>query len=125
VEKHSDHIKTLWVCTLESKCGRAVNPHTNEAFYTLLGETLEKYNIDEENTYTVDEIGIQTGEGGPEHVLGACKAGPQYQQHDGNRENITVFIIICADGTSISPAVIYKDQRYLVKWQQNNPANAL
>jgi len=124
VEKHSDHIKTSWARALESKCGRAVNPHTNEAFYTLLGETLEKYDIDEENTYAVDEIGIQTGEGGHERVLGARKAGPQYQQRDGNRENITVLITICADGTSISPAVIYKGQGYLVKWQQDNPANA-
>jgi hypothetical protein len=58
----------------------------------------------------VDEIGIQTGEGGREGVLGACKAGLQYQQRDGNRENITVLVTICADGTSISPAVIYKGQ---------------
>jgi hypothetical protein len=125
VEKHSDHIKTSWAHTLESKHGCAVNPHTNKAFYTLLGETLEKYDINAENTYMVDEIGIQTGEGRCKHVLGACKAGPQYQQCDGNRENITILITICADSTSILPTVIYKGQGYLVKWEQDNPANAL
>jgi len=56
--------------------------------------------------------------------MGARKAGPQYPQRGGNRENITVIVTICADGTTTPPAVIFKGQAFQVKWKQDNPANA-
>jgi hypothetical protein len=124
VEKHSEAIKMSWSRPLGTKCGRAVNPFTKEAFYKLLGDTVKKYDISEDRTWGVDEIGIQGSMGMPERVMGARTLGPQYQQRDGDRENITVLETICADGTSIPPAVIYKGSAYQVKWAQDNPANA-
>jgi hypothetical protein len=41
--------------------------------------------------------------------------GPQYQQGDGDRENITVLVTICEDGESTPPAVIFKGNAYQVK----------
>ena len=124
VEKHSEAIKMSWSQPLETKRGRAVNPFTKEAFYELLGDTVRKYDITEDRTWGVDEIGIQGSMGMPERVMVAQKLGPQYQQRDGDRENITVLETICADGTTIPPAVIYKGAAYQVKWAQDNPANA-
>jgi hypothetical protein len=124
VEKHSDAIKMSWSRPLETKRGRAVNPFTKDAFYELLGDTVKKYDITEDRTWGVDEIGIQGSMGMPERVMGAHKLGPQYQQRDGDRENITVLETICADGMSIPPAVIFKGSAYQVKWVQDNPANA-
>ncbi|KAG1760555.1 hypothetical protein EDD22DRAFT_759753, partial [Suillus occidentalis] len=57
IEKHSDCIKVSCIRPLESKRGRAVNPATNEAWWTILQETLMKYNIKQHNTYGVDEAG--------------------------------------------------------------------
>jgi hypothetical protein len=102
-----------------------VNPATNKAYFALLGDTLKKYNIKQENIYRVDELGCQLSGGKEERVMGSQKAAPQYQQCDGNRENITVLVTMCADGTSILPAVIFKGSAYQVKWKQDNPANAL
>jgi hypothetical protein len=82
------------------------------------------YGIEEECTYGSDEIGCNPAEGRKERVMGSRKPGPQYQQRDGNRENVTVIVTICADGTSTPPAVIFKGQGYQVKWKQNNPADA-
>jgi hypothetical protein len=124
VEKHSEAIKMSWSQPLETKRGRAVNPFTKKAFYELLGDTVKKYDITEDRTWGVDEIGIQGSMGMPERVMGAHKLGPQYQQRDGDRENITILETICADGTSIPPAVIFKGSAYQVKWAQDNPANA-
>jgi hypothetical protein len=124
VEKHFKAIKMTWSRPLETKRGRAVNPFTKEAFYELLGDTVRKYDITEDRTWGVDEIGIQGSMGMPERVMGARKLGLQYQQRDGDRENITVLETICADGTTIPPAVIYKGAVYQVKWAQDNPANA-
>ncbi|KIO07587.1 hypothetical protein M404DRAFT_135527, partial [Pisolithus tinctorius Marx 270] len=48
----------------------------------------------------------------------------QHQQCDGNRENITVMVAICADGSSIAPTIIYKGQGFSTNWHQNNDLNA-
>ena len=73
-----------WSRPLETKCGQAINPFTKEAFYELLGDTVTKYDISEDWTWGVDEIGIQGSMGMPERVMGARKLGPQYQQQDGD-----------------------------------------
>lgn len=63
IKKHSDRIKVSRARPLESKRGRAVNPATNEAWWTILQETLTKYNIKQHNTYGVDEAGCQPSGG--------------------------------------------------------------
>lgn len=63
-----------------------------------------------------DEIGTNTANGERERVIGRKRAGPQYQQQIGNRENITIIVTICGDGSSIPPAVIYKGLAFQVRW---------
>jgi hypothetical protein len=104
--------------------GRAVNPSTNEAWWSLLQEMITKYEVKQHNMYGVDEMGCQPQGGEREHVFGRKKNGPQYQQRGGNRENVTVIVTICTDGTATSPSVIFKGSAFHVKWNQENPANA-
>jgi Tc5 transposase-like DNA-binding protein len=40
IEKYSDAIQMTWSTSLESKPGRAVNPHTAEAWFSLLKQTM-------------------------------------------------------------------------------------
>jgi len=78
------------------------------------------------DVYGSDESGFQSGTGSSnEKVIGAAGKRIQHQQKTGNRENITVMVTICADGTSIPPAVIFKGSKYLIKWKQDNPTNAM
>jgi len=130
LDRHRDLIQTYRAHPLESLRGRAVNPFTHRGFYDLLGRTLETGDngspIAEENIYGSDESGFQTGTGSSnEKVIGAAGKRIQHQQKTGNRENITVMVTICADGTSVPPTVIFKGSKYLVKWKQDNPTNAL
>jgi hypothetical protein len=124
VEKHSEQLKISRSRPLESKRGQAVNQSTNEAWWSLLSETVKKFDIKQHNTYGVDEMGCQPAGGEREYVIGAWKTGPQYQQRSGSRENITNIVTICTDGTATSPAVIFKGSGYYVKWKQDNPSNA-
>lgn len=55
--------------------------------------------------------------------MGSCKPGPQYQQQDGNKKNITLIVTVCADGTSTPPAVVFKGKGYQTKWKHDNPSN--
>ena len=128
--RHQDLIKTHRAHPLESLRGQAVNPFTHRHFYDLLGNVLKTGDngspIAEENIYGSDESAFQTGTGASnEKVIGAAGKRIQHQQKTGNRENITVMVTICGDGTSIPPAVIFKGSKYLVKWKQDNPANAM
>ena len=63
IEKHSKDIKMSWATPLESKCGQAVNPHTIEAYFALLKETVTKYHVTEDCMYGTDEIGCTPSEG--------------------------------------------------------------
>ena len=135
VERHSARLSMYWAKPLDNAQGRAVNPATNDAWFNILGATLHGENnensnsaevepILEENTYGVDESGFQGAGGTTERVIGGKGKKVQHQQGDGNWDNTAVIVTICADGTSLPPAVIFKGQSYQVKWHQNNPANA-
>jgi hypothetical protein len=124
-QKHTDRIKISRSRALEDKRGRAANPHTNDAWWKLLGDVLKQYQIKPVNLYGEDEVGMQAqGQGEREYVFGPRTKAAPYQQRSGSRENITVLVTICADGTSIPPAVIFKGNAYNVKWGENNPLNA-
>jgi hypothetical protein len=48
-----------------------------------------------------------------EYVFGPRTKTAPYQQRSGSCKNITVIVTICADGTSIPPAVIFKGNAYV------------
>jgi len=54
----------------------------------------------------------------------AQKKGLHYQQVVGSQENTTVLVTICADGSALPPAVIFKEKAYQTDWNKNNPAKA-
>lgn len=125
VNRYSDHIKMVTARPLEDKRAKAVNPATNTEYWKLLKEVVEKYNIRPETTFGVDEIGIQTRSDFKERVMASKSTkGATHQQRAGTRENTTVLVTICADGSSIPPAIIFKGSGYKVSWGENNPLNA-
>jgi len=121
----SDHIKMADSRPLEDKRGRAVNPHANTHYWGELGGSFEKYKFKREATFGSDEIGVLARGSERERVITSRKKKePQYQQRAGTRENTTVIVTICADGTSIPPTVIFKGAAYQVSWGDDNPLNA-
>ncbi|THU76725.1 DDE-domain-containing protein [Dendrothele bispora CBS 962.96] len=89
------------------------------------GPNFEPLNlIPPELIYGADETGLQQGIGMSKHVIAGAGNSVQHQQRSGNQGNITVLRTICADGTSLPPAVIFKGEGYQVKWKQDNPLNA-
>ncbi|KAF5345607.1 hypothetical protein D9758_015170 [Tetrapyrgos nigripes] len=124
INKHHGELGRYWSRPLDDKRGRAVNPVTKEEYFNLLKGCREKYNIPDELVYGADESGLQTGIGSKEYVIGRKGASIVHQQRSGDRENITVLPTICADGTCLAPAIIFKGQGYQTKWLQNNPIDA-
>jgi len=123
--RHSERIKMADSRPLEDKRGRAVNPNANVLYWNGLGDVMAKYKIKRKTTFGSDEIGVLARGAERERVATSrAKKGPQYQQRAGTRENTTVIVTICADGTSIPPTVIFKGAAYQVSWGDDNPLKA-
>jgi len=41
-----------------------------------------------------------------------------------NRENVTVLVTICANGTALKPTIIFKGQHFQQRWAENNITGA-
>nr|VWO98225.1 Serine/threonine-protein kinase CST20 (EC [Ganoderma boninense] len=128
VERHSTRLHPYWSRSLDHSRARAVNPTNIDSYFALLKTTIEGQDgedpIEPDCIYGMDETGLQLGVGTKERVIGPAKKKVQYQQRSGDRENVTVLVTICADGTSITPAVIFKGDAYHPNWDQPNPGNA-
>ncbi|EPQ54119.1 hypothetical protein GLOTRDRAFT_94485 [Gloeophyllum trabeum ATCC 11539] len=130
IEKHSERLSCYTPRPLDTSRAQAVNPIFMAEYFWLLSDILEMGDdgghIAPECCFRVDESGFQSGLGGASNnrVIRASGKKVQYEQQDGNQENITIIITICADGTSLPPAVILKGQAYQSNWTQENPANA-
>lgn len=127
VEKHSDHLSSYWCHPLEHSRAHAGNPHTKEAYFNLLegaiiGEEDEEP-VSPELMFATDETGVQQGLGTWQRIIGPKGKKVQHQQRSGDRENTTVIVTICAYGTSLPPAVIFKGELFQTTWRQNNPLN--
>ena len=59
--------------------------------------------IQEENIYRTDKSGFFPEGGVRVCVIGARGTKTQHQQSDGGRENTTVIVMICTDGTLLKP----------------------
>ena len=118
---HSEQLGTYWSSPLDSNRGRTVNENTHKSWCK---DTLEKYNINEDCIWGADETGFQPGHGLKHRVIGATKQKIQHEQGDGNKENITVLVAVCADGSSIPPAIIYKGQSFSTNWHKDNTLHA-
>ncbi|RXW17484.1 hypothetical protein EST38_g8369 [Candolleomyces aberdarensis] len=128
VGRHQGELKPCWSHALDHQRARAANPVTKKEYFTLLKKAIEgeegEEAIPEELIYGVHETGIQCGVGQKRRVLGRAEAKIQQQQRSGDRENITVIVTICADGSDLPPAVIFKGKTYRTSWRQNNPLKA-
>lgn len=124
LERHYDSLHVYWSRSLESARGKAVNPALVEEFYDLLDAEYEKHDFLEEHVYGADESGMTTGVAQKERVIGGVGKKTQHQKREVNRENTTVIVTICADGTTIPPITIFKGKHYQLRWAQNNPLNA-
>ena len=73
-QQNVEKIKITYSCPLEDKCGHATNPHMNDAWWKLVGKTIEKYDVKLHNIYGTNEVGIQAqGDGKHKYIFGAKK----------------------------------------------------
>jgi hypothetical protein len=109
---------------LETAHAKALNQFAVGDFFDMLDELIKEYDIVPENLYNMDEKGVQLGIGAKVAVLVDRDQKMAYSIEDGNRELVTVIEAICADGSTVHPAVIFQAKRQNAEWGRNNPSNA-
>jgi hypothetical protein len=93
-QKHTNRIKISRSRALEDKHGRAANPHTNDAWWKLLGDVLKQYQIKPKNLYGTDEVGMQA-QGQGKHVTYCDTYQPSNIIPDASNINSDATDVFC------------------------------
>src|SRR6266566_2442863 len=111
VERHNTKICTGWT-TSQDQCRHRADPAAKYALYfELLKREFEKYDIDPRHVYNMDEKGFLIGLlKRMRRIFSKRKYDKGLRKYiqDGSREWITLIACICADGSALSPLLIYK-----------------
>jgi hypothetical protein len=91
-----------------------------EKWFTELAALIEKYNIQLGNIYNMDESGFNIGDFEARQVVVDTSVQSRYQAQPGRQEWVTAVECICADGSSISPLIIFTGETFVRQWV---PAN--
>ena len=112
VERHKNVLDGRYLATIDLARHRSESKRGFEAYFNTIASKMAEYNITTENIYNMDEKGFMIGQIQKSHRIFTrdtylnnklVNAG-----QDGNREWITCLATICADGSALSPALIYK-----------------
>lgn len=112
LKRHYCELISRWTAGMDSSRHRADSAFKYSLYFELLRKKIEQYDVEPRHTYNMDEKGFLIG------VLSKMKrifSRRQYEEgglkqliRDGNREWITTIACICADGSSLTPALIYQ-----------------
>jgi Tc5 transposase DNA-binding domain len=124
VARNHDQLRVHWTSNLDHSRAAGVNPTAVAHWFRLVGSAFQEYEFAHENIYGFDESGFPFGgDGSKQRVIGQTDASIQHVQRGGNRENVTVMVTICADGTTTRPTVIFKGKKMFSDWTRSNVAN--
>lgn len=115
LERHPS-LKTTIVRPYDKKRANAVNRPTVERFYAQLINELQANGIPQQNIFNADEKGITCGNDSAAKVLVDRKAKHTVKIGTQDRDITTVIECICANGSAITPMMIFKGARQSKLW---------
>jgi hypothetical protein len=111
LKANSDKVISRYSKGLDSDRKKANSAYKYKLYFEFIGRKIEQYNLTPDQIYNMDEKGFMLGVSTKEQRIFTRRKYEQggYKQHlqDENREWITTISCICANGTVISPALIY------------------
>lgn len=90
----------------------------------MVEEHLVANNVKPKNVFGMDESGFRRLNLAAQVVVGRKGKKNQYRVGTANKENVTVLVTICADGSCLPPSIIYKGNNLYKRWTNENVANA-
>ena len=92
------------------------SPERLTKWFEDLRTTIEEFNIRPKNMYNMDESGFAIGDVEPSRRIINTKIREHFQAKPGRQEWVTVVECICADGSVISPLIIFKAENLSREW---------
>ncbi|KLO06903.1 hypothetical protein SCHPADRAFT_837394, partial [Schizopora paradoxa] len=102
-----------WSKPLDVLRAEALNPEAVSHWFGLVEELVIKRGIKPSNIYGMDESGFQLSFNTKQRVVGRKGAKVQHKQGHTDRENVTVIVTICANGTYLHPTIIFKGANFI------------
>ncbi len=96
------------LCPTRAKC---FNEPTVQKHFRELRKIKERYNIRPENTYNIDEKGIQTGGGhtkSNKKFFFAANNNARYRLRSADLELVTVLETVSSTGKSLTPRFVFQ-----------------
>tara|TARA_R110002003_G_scaffold699_2_gene21084 strand:- start:4978 stop:6333 length:1356 start_codon:yes stop_codon:yes gene_type:complete len=112
VKKNHIELLARWTSAIDASRHKADSAFKYSLYFELLRQKIEEYGIDSRHIYNMDEKGFlicilsKSKRIFSRHAYEAGKLKAQLP--DGNREWITTLACICADGSALTPALIYQ-----------------
>lgn len=114
LKQHSKDLICYYTTGMDAARVRADSVYKYTLYFELLARKIHQYDIQAEDIYNMDEKGFLIGiltKGKRIFSKQRYKRGGLKQRlQDGNWEWITTIACICADGSKLSPALIYQSQ---------------
>ena len=122
--RHPD-LKAKWATGLEKCRAQALNKPAVDGYFEMLEELIVKYKIEKHIIYNMNKKGKQLGVGGRVRAIVDRDQKTVHQVEDGNREMVTFIDCAAADGSMLSPTVVFKGVRRNLEWGRQNPVSSL
>ena len=125
LRRHNEVIKTHWSAPLPTVRAQSANPRAIHSFLTNLvkREVVDK-NVPPELLYQIDETSTPQQLGIKFRVVGPRESRRQHLQQSGTKENITILVTICADGSALPPTIVFKNKELPEDIHLDNVARA-
>lgn len=112
IKRYQDNLISTYTTAIDAARKRADSKYKYTLYFKLLSRKVKEYKLQAEDIYNIDEKGFLIGIlikglrifSRQKYITGSLKQRLQ----DGNREWITLIACIYADGTALSPGLIYQ-----------------
>jgi hypothetical protein len=112
VQQHPNQLISKWTTAMDNSRYKADSERKYSLYFDLLRERIEQYHIEPHHMYNMDEKGFMLGVVGRSRRIFSRTSYKERKRRstiqDGSREWITLLACICADGSSLEPALIYQ-----------------
>ena len=120
LRRHNDRLHTYWSAPLPSVRAKAGNKENISGYFALIKERISDPKVPPERVWSMDETQANPDGTPTQRVVGESSLRRQHQQGQSNKQTITVLVTIGADGSTISPTVVFKGKKVFTSWKQDN-----
>ena len=117
-------VKTRYVAQVNKERASAQNPSVLSGWFEMFQQTVNQYQISNEDIYNMDEKCFLQGGVGKLKIMVSKYEGKALMAEAGNREWVSVIECVSMDGRILAPLIIFKGKQQRPAWYNSLPEGA-